>query len=236
MQSIRNRLLRSFVRRVGPKSPMNKRRTALCTWQARIGISSALRALHVDGKCRSNETMSCWWAHNLCVVGAHSTARRVGSPSRMKSCYVVRLFCSLALTEPRPGSVSYRVLPMHDVPKHHRLDDIFDCRRADPLLALPAAFNDATHGERADVYGHDARSCLACLARIQHHVSVNGEASAWQRSHICARAKPGLFAYPYSHTGTSTSTSTSTSISANTSGVLVTRPHRRRICSECLYI
>lgn len=193
---------------------MNKRRTALCTWQARTGISSALRVLHVDGKCRSNETMSCWWAHSLCVVGAHSTARRVGSPSRMKSCYVVRLFCSLALTEPRPGSVSYRVLSMHDVPKHHRLDDIFDCRRADPLLALPAAFNDATHGERADVYGHDARSCLACLARIRQHVSVNGEASAWQRAHICARGKPGLFAHPYPHTGTSTSTSTHVSISA----------------------
>lgn len=91
MQSIRSRLSRSFVRRVGRKSPMNKRRTALCTWQARTGISSALRVLHVDGKCRSNETMSCWWAHSPCVVGAHSTARRVGSPSRMKSCYVTRI-------------------------------------------------------------------------------------------------------------------------------------------------
>lgn len=87
MQSIRSRLSRSFVRRVGRKSPMNKRRTALCTWQARTGISSALRVLHVDGKCRSNETMSCWWAHSPCVVGAHSTARRVGRPSsRSKNC------------------------------------------------------------------------------------------------------------------------------------------------------
>lgn len=221
MQSIRNRLSRSFVRRVGRKSPMNKRRTALCTWQARTGISSALRALHVDGKCRSNVTMSYWSAHSPCVVVARSTAPRVGSPSRMKSCYVVRLFCSLALTEPRPGSVSYRVLPMHDMPKHHRLDDIFDCRRADPLLSLPAAFNDAAHGERANVYGHDARSCLACFARIQQHVSVNVEASAWQRAHICARARAGLFAHshphPHCHTGTSNSANIFTSIGASVS-------------------